>query len=396
MAPKIECLRCGRLSASFVKGACRACYMREYHQRRAAEAVTQQCPRCGELSANFTQGVCRTCYMRDYQQRRSAAAVKNKQGVFETPTLVGDSEGQRLCVECKAPGIYARGLCVNCYMRDRQRLHRERFCVECGVQGVHSRGLCRNCFALDSQRRHHQRSCVECGARGTYARGLCQNCYMRDLRRHHRMKHRACVICGVSFLSARRDALYCSPSCCQKANQAGKAQLFPKAAHVSERRGVQSAIEMQDATLAPRIEVEAYAVADLDRRQTGSIIEEAAKRGRTNAVLSATDGQRKARQVLAGGRREASTLADLKAERATLGAANGWQIEAEAAPIRDVAEPIGADTDSEWAIRWSLALIMLYRGPPARAPTATASVRNRLQSDAALPKIMDDVLQVAD
>jgi hypothetical protein len=394
MASKIECPRCGGLSASFVHGVCRACYMRDYHEKRSAAAVTR-CPRCGGLSANFTQGVCRACYMRDYQQRRSAAAVRNKQGVFETPTLVADSEGQRLCVECKAPGIYARGLCLNCYMRDRQRLHRERFCVECGVQGVYSRGLCGNCFALDSRRRQRQRSCVECGATGIYARGLCQNCYLRDLRRQRRMKHRACVVCGVSFLSARRDALYCSPGCGQKANRAGKPQLFPKVAHVGERDAVQSAIE-QDATLAPRIEVQAHAVADLDRRQIESTIEEAAKRGRTDAALSAIDGQRKASQVLAGERqRETSTLTDLKAERATLGA-NGPQIEAEAAPIRCVAKSIGADTDTEWAIRWLLALMVLCGDPPAKALTAAASARNQLQSDAALPKIMDDVLQVVD
>jgi hypothetical protein len=133
---------------------------------------------------------------------------------------------------------------------------------------------------------------------------------------------------------------------------------------------VQSTTGMQDATLAPRIEVEARAVADLDQRQIESTIEEAAK-------CSRTDGQRKASQVLAGERqREASTLVGLKAERATLGA-NGRQIEADAAPVRYVAEPIGADTDSEWAIRWFLALIMLYRDPPARAPTAAASARNR-------------------
>jgi hypothetical protein len=282
--------------------------------------------------------------MRDYQQRRSAAAVRsrNQQTVLESLT------GQRLCVECKAPGIYARGLCLNCYMRDRQRLHRERFCVECGVQSVYSRGLCRNCFALDSQRR--------------------------------RMKHRACVVCGVSFLSAQRDAPYCSASCCQQAHRAGNTQLFSKAAHVGERGAVQSAIGMQEATLAPRIEVEAYAVADLDQRQIESTIEEAAKCGRADAALSAIDGQRKASQVLASERqREASTLADLIAERTTL-SANGRQIEAEAAPVRYVAEPIGADTHNEWAVRWFLALIMLYCDPPARGPTAAASARNRPQS----------------
>jgi hypothetical protein len=197
------------------------------------------------------------------------------------------------------------------------------------------------------------------------------------------MKHRACVVCGVSFQSARRDALYCSLSCRQKAHRAGKAQLFPKAAHVGERAAVQS-IETQDATLAPRIEVEAYAVADLDQLgQIDSPVEEAAKRGRADAALSTIDAQCKARPVLTGDRHgEASTLTDFTAECATLGTKER-QIEAEAAPIGHVAEPIGGETDSEWAIRWLLALMVLCCDPPARALTAAASTRNRPQSDAA-------------
>jgi hypothetical protein len=394
MAPKIECLRCGGLSASFVKGVCRACHMREYHQKRAAAAVTQ-CPKCGVASANFVHGVCRACYMRDRHQRRAAAAAKDKQRVFETPTLIGNTEGQQLCVECKAPRIYARGLCVNCYMRgymrDRQR-QRRLLCVECGEPGTYSRGLCRNCYVLDRQ--HRQRFCIECGAPGIYARSLCQNCYTRDLRRDHRIKHRACAVCDVSFQSVRRDALYCSLSCRQKAHRAGKAQLVAKEAHGGERGGVESPIEMQHVTLAPRIEVQAHAVANLDRRQIDSIIEEAAKRGRTNGVLSAIDGQLKARQVLAGVCREPSTFADLKAGSASLGA-TGRQIEVEAAPIRHVTELTRADTDGEWAIRWLLALMVLCCDTPAKPPTAAESARNRPQVDAALPRIIEDVLQAA-
>jgi hypothetical protein len=51
-------------------------------------------------------------------------------------------------------------------------------------------------------------------------------------------------------------------------------------------------------------------------------------------------------------------LADLKAERANLGI-KGRQIEAEAL-IRHVAEPIGAETDSERPIRLLLALMMMW------------------------------------
>jgi len=149
------------------------------------------------------------------------------------------------------------------------------------------------------------------------------------------------------------------------------------AAHVGERGAATSAIETQDAALAARIDVQAHAVADLDRRlnQVDMAIEEAAKRGKTNTALSSIEGQRKARQALAGERqREASTLADLKAERAAV-SAKGRQIETDAAPIRYVAELIGADADSERAIRWLIALIVLCCDPLAIALTAAASSR---------------------
>jgi hypothetical protein len=69
---------------------------------------------------------------------------------------------------------------------------------------------------------------------------------------------------------------------------------------------------------------------------------------------------------------EAGTLAALKAERASL---EGRRIETEAAPIRYVAELVGADTDSERAIRWLIALMVLCCDPLAIALTAAASAR---------------------
>jgi hypothetical protein len=149
------------------------------------------------------------------------------------------------------------------------------------------------------------------------------------------------------------------------------------AAHVGKRGATTSAIETQDAILAARIEVAAHTVADLDRRlgQIDSAIEEAAKRGRTNSALSAIESQRKARAALAGKRqREGAVLAGLKAERVALGA-KGQQLETEAAPIRYVAELVGAGTDSERAIRWLIALMVLCCDPLAIALTAAASAR---------------------
>ena len=144
------------------------------------------------------------------------------------------------------------------------------------------------------------------------------------------------------------------------------------AAHMGERDAA-SAIAMQDAGLVARIDVQAYAVADLDRRigQIDSAIEEAAKRGRAATALAAFSGQRKTRAALVEQRRaEASALADFKAARFAL-AAKGRQIETEAAPIRYVAELAGAD--SERAIRWLVVLMLMCCDPLAIALTAAAS-----------------------
>ena len=61
---------------------------------------------------------------------------------------------------------------------------------------------------------------------------------------------------------------------------------------------------------------------------------------------------------------EGAALADLKTERAGL-VSTGRRIETESAPIRYVAELLGADTDSERAIRWLIALMMLTCDPLA-------------------------------
>ncbi len=73
-------------------------------------------------------------------------------------------------------------------------------------------------------------------------------------------------------------------------------------------------------------------------------------------------------------RQDGATLADLKAERAALGA-KGRQIETESAPIRYVAELVGADTHLEKAIRWLIALMVLTCDPLAISLTAAASAR---------------------
>jgi hypothetical protein len=125
------------------------------------------------------------------------------------------------------------------------------------------------------------------------------------------------------------------------------------------------------------MEVAAHTVADLDRRvgQIDVAIEEAAKRGRTNAALSAMEGQRRSRTGLVDERnREAGRARKPQAERASL-AAQSRRIETEAAPIRYVAELVGADADSDRAIRWPIALMVLCCDPLAITLTAATAAR---------------------
>jgi hypothetical protein len=146
------------------------------------------------------------------------------------------------------------------------------------------------------------------------------------------------------------------------------------AAHIGQRGEAAAAVEVQDATLAARIEVQAKTVADLDTRvaQIDAAVAEATKRGKTSTALAAMEGQRRARAGLVDERkREAGALAALQTERATV-AAKGRQIETEAAPIRYVAAVFGV-ADQETAIRWLIALMVLCCDPLAIALTAAAA-----------------------
>jgi hypothetical protein len=102
-------------------------------------------------------------------------------------------------------------------------------------------------------------------------------------------------------------------------------------------------------------------------------IEQAVKRGRTNAALAAIEGQRRTRAGLVDERkREAGALAVLQAERAAIGA-KGRQIDTEAAPIRYVAELVGEGRDDERAIRWLILMMVLCCDPLAIVLTAATA-----------------------
>jgi len=98
------------------------------------------------------------------------------------------------------------------------------------------------------------------------------------------------------------------------------------------------------------------------------------QRGRTATAPTAIEARRKGPESLAGQREGAALAPRLKAQHAALGT-KGRQIETEAAPIRYVAELVGADTDSERAIRWLILMMVPCCDPLAIALKAAASAR---------------------
>jgi len=90
--------------------------------------------------------------------------------------------------------------------------------------------------------------------------------------------------------------------------------------------------------------------------------------GRTPAQAIRSETSRPGSKPGCSRRREVT----LHAKRASV-AARGRQIDTEVAPIRYVAELVGADTDSERAIRWLIAVMVVRCGPLAIALTAAAS-----------------------
>jgi hypothetical protein len=147
-------------------------------------------------------------------------------------------------------------------------------------------------------------------------------------------------------------------------------------AHVGERGAAAVSLDIQTARIEARIDEQAHRVGDLDARvsQTDTAIAEATRRGRTTGAISIMEAQRRTRAGLVEERnREASSLAALKAERASL-AAKGRQAETQAAPIRYVAAVLGVQ-DNETVVRWLILMMVLTCDPLAIALTAAASGR---------------------
>jgi hypothetical protein len=149
------------------------------------------------------------------------------------------------------------------------------------------------------------------------------------------------------------------------------------AAHVGSRAVSSAALTMRGSDLDSRIEVAAAKLADLDRRLASldGIVAGAAQRGRANTAASIMADQKKARAALVTEReRAAQALADLKVERGSV-QARAAIAESEAMPLRYAAELIGVGADSERALRWLIALMVLTCDPLAIALTAAVSAR---------------------
>jgi hypothetical protein len=148
-------------------------------------------------------------------------------------------------------------------------------------------------------------------------------------------------------------------------------------AHVGDRAMTAATRTMQATELDSRLEVASAKLADLDHRIAviDGIISGAAQRGRANTAQAVMADQSKARAALVGERqRAAEALAALKVDRGGV-EARTTIADSETMPLRFAAEVLGIGGDSERAIRWLIALMVLCCDPLAIALTAAASVR---------------------
>lgn len=146
-------------------------------------------------------------------------------------------------------------------------------------------------------------------------------------------------------------------------------------AHVGVVSRAQSQVTEKIESSEVRINAQATAVADLDRRiaQIDGAIDEATRRGRVNAAMSLAEQQRKARDALVQQRgTAASMLTTMRTERAALSGERAG-VEAAAGPVRYLATMAGTDTES--AVRWLILLMVLCCDPAAIALTIAAAGR---------------------
>jgi hypothetical protein len=153
---------------------------------------------------------------------------------------------------------------------------------------------------------------------------------------------------------------------------------FLTRAHLYHTVAADLALTDRAADVEARLAVQAQAVADLDRRigQIDAAIEESTRRGRPAGAMTLADQQRHARADLATARqREAHALAAMQIEKAKLDAQRK-RAEADAGPVRFLAELFGAPaSDLEHTIRLLTLALVAVLDPMAIALLLAAGVR---------------------
>jgi hypothetical protein len=154
---------------------------------------------------------------------------------------------------------------------------------------------------------------------------------------------------------------------------------FLTRAHLDHTIAVDLALMDRAADVEARLAVQAQAVADLDRRigQIDAAIEESTRRGRPAGAMALADAQRRARADLAAARRtEAQALAAMQIEKTKVDAQRR-RAEADAGPVRYLAQLIGASaSDLEHTIRLLTLALVAVLDPLAIALLLAAGVRS--------------------
>jgi len=154
---------------------------------------------------------------------------------------------------------------------------------------------------------------------------------------------------------------------------------FLTRAHLDHAVATELALADQTADVEARLAVQAQAVADLDRRigQIDAAIEESTRRGRPAGAMALADQQRRVRADLATARqREAQTLAVTQIEKAKVDAQRK-RAEADAGPVRYLAELIGTPaSDLEHTIRLLTLALVAVLDPLAITLLLAAGVRS--------------------
>jgi uncharacterized coiled-coil protein SlyX len=155
---------------------------------------------------------------------------------------------------------------------------------------------------------------------------------------------------------------------------------FLTRAHLDHMASIDLALADRTADIEARLAIQARTVADLDRRiaQIDTAIEESTRLGRPLGAMTIADQRRRERaEITAERQREAKSLGSLQIEKAKI-AAQRKRAEAEAGPVRYLAEVVGIPaTDLERPVRLLTLALVVVLDPMAVALLLAAGVHTR-------------------